>query len=232
MKTDDQKDEYAQRVNHEKEDRGALLRRLKDLSGYLDTHAENTYWPESWHRDAQLIKDTIARLTAPSGCPSQGETPRTDAEEADNHGGTQDLWVSADFARQLERELDALKIENTRAHGMIHRLERDLATANNAFELAAKQLKGTPRPSPSPAGGADGERLDWLESELRHEGQLNISMNEQGTHLDADFSSGSAIGTSLRELIGDAKWREQNRAEMRHRATIAAAQATPAKEGK
>ena len=59
------------------------------------------------------------------------------------------------------------------------------------------------------AGAEDRAGIDWLQAELARTGELKISMNEEGSHLDADFNVGACVGTDLRELIWDAQYREK-----------------------
>ena len=74
------------------------------------------------------------------------DTPRTDAFEDLSFQEQPINWC--DFARQLERELAALRLDNLTAHKMACAagIERDILRA----ELAAKNAE------------ADTARLDWL----------------------------------------------------------------------
>jgi hypothetical protein len=62
------------------------------------------------------------------------DTPRTDAAESkrDLEGGR---WIKSDFARELERELNAAKAEVAKANA-----ERDAANARLAVSMEAHQI--------------------------------------------------------------------------------------------
>ena len=114
------------------------------------------------------------------------DTPRTDAEEShgfDEHGGDQVL-VSADFARQLERELNEAKRDANNCRQIISTYcdEVDALTKDrNHWKQRAEKAE------------ADSKRLDWLEKN-------NIRINKPEGIYPWSISI-SASGECIRQAI-------------------------------
>ena len=98
------------------------------------------------------------------------DTPRTDKAQQEYEDENYDFAVCPEFARQLERELAALRLDNLTAHKMACAagIERDILRA----ELAAKNAE------------ADTARLDWL---------------LQDTELDLFFADREEIDAAMKE---------------------------------
>ena len=104
------------------------------------------------------------------GRTTMSDTPRTDKAQKEYEDENYDAAVYPEFARQLERELAALRLDNLTAHKMACAagIERDILRA----ELAAKDAE------------ADTARLDWL---------------LQDTELDLFFADREEIDAAMKE---------------------------------
>jgi hypothetical protein len=152
------------------------------------------------------------------------DTPRTDAEEAQQTQRYGCFMVKSDFARQLERELNAAdeRIADLEA-GSIHschdqcqriecvlrrrvaELEQELAVSKNQFEAMA--LSFTDKWRRLAELEKDKERLDWLNESMTIESTGGTWGGEyvEGTGVVFRFYSPSAAPLSFRERIDVAR---------------------------